>query len=182
MKLGIDLRPIVPGPSGGIVPLLEGVLHALFRDHPEHPVTLFCADHNARLFPAPPPHVEVIRLPNEGFYDRLDPLARERDLDVLFRGFPGETPIEFPAARQVVLVPDLQHEFFPDFFTPEMLVTRRASFDRALAESGALATLSAHAVKTLREHPATRCRDVFVMSPALLVDRHQATAADLTAV
>jgi glycosyltransferase involved in cell wall biosynthesis len=182
MKLGIDLRPIVPGASGGIVPLLEGVLAALFRDHPEHPVTLFCADYNVRLFPSLPPHVEVIQLPNEGFYSQLDPLARQRNLDVLFRGFPGETPIEFPAARQVVLVPDLQHEFYPDFFTPEMLATRRASFDRALAESGAIATLSGHAVRTVREHPATRCRDVFVMSPALLVEEHQSTAADLTAV
>jgi glycosyltransferase involved in cell wall biosynthesis len=167
MRIGIELRQIVPGSCGGIVPLLEGVLGALFAGHPELHVLLACTEANVGLFPAPPPRVERVELPGECYFPLLDELARRRRLDVLFRSYPMDAPLAFPAARQVVLVPDLQHEFLPEFFPPEALGARRASFDRALAEAGAIATLSEHARQTIRRHPATRCRDVFLMPPAL---------------
>jgi glycosyltransferase involved in cell wall biosynthesis/GT2 family glycosyltransferase len=180
MRIGIELRQIVPGESGGIVPLLEGVCTALFADHPEHPVSLFCTAAHAGLFPALPPHVERVILPTDGFFRRLAEEVPRRRLDVLFRSFPQNAAAGLPPSRQVVLVPDLQHEFFPQFFSPQLLPARRATFNRALAEAGAIATLSEYVRKTIREHPCTRCGDIFLLSPALCAGGPVPAAADLT--
>jgi glycosyltransferase involved in cell wall biosynthesis len=180
MRIGIELRQIVPGESGGIVPLLEGVCNALFADHPGHPVSLFCTTAHAGLFPALPPQVERVPLPADGFFRRLAEELPRRRLDVLFRSFPQNAPAGLPPSRQIVLVPDLQHEFFPQFFSPQLLPVRRATFNRALAEAGAIATLSEYARQTIREHPCTRCDDVFLLSPALCAERPVPSPADLT--
>jgi glycosyltransferase involved in cell wall biosynthesis/GT2 family glycosyltransferase len=167
MRVGIELRQIVPETCGGIVPLLEGVLGALFAAYPEQRVVLACTEANVGLFPTVPHGVERVTLPGDYYFRILDELARKRGLDVLFRSYPLDVPLAFPPERQVVLVPDMQHEFLPELFPPEVLRVRRASFDRSLAEAGAIATLSEHARQTILAHPATRCRDVFLMPPAL---------------
>ena len=167
MRIGIELRQIVQGACGGIVPLLEGVLGALFAGYPEQRVLLACTEANVGLFSAVPHGVERVLLPDDDYFLLLGELAQKRGLDVLFRSYPLDVPLAFPAERQVVLVPDMQHEFLPGFFPPEVLRARRAGFDRALAEAGAIATLSEHAQQTILAHPATRCRDVFLMPPAL---------------
>ncbi len=167
MKIGIELRQIALGPCGGIVPLLQGVLEALFAHWPEHDVFLFCTKANNTLLPAVPSQVRVLTLPEEGYWARVDAVARAEGIEVLLRSYPLDAPLGFPPSKQVVLVPDLQHEFFPEFFAPDILATRRASFDNALQQAGAIATLSEHARRTVRDHPATRCPDVFLMSPAL---------------
>jgi hypothetical protein len=159
MRIGVDLGPVVPGECGGIVPLLQGVLQDLFADHPGHEFVLFGHDANAGLFPVLPPWVERLVLPRRRFYSRLDREAARRNLDVLFRSYPLDAPLALPAARQVVLVPDLQHEFFPEFFTPEILRQRAAAFNKVLGEAGAVGTLSEHARQTIRTHPCCRCSD-----------------------
>jgi glycosyltransferase involved in cell wall biosynthesis len=75
----------------------------------------------------------------------------------------------------------LQHEFFPQFFSPDLLPARRATFNKALAEAGAIATLSEYARQTIRAHPSTRCDDVFLMSPALVTPGPVPSIKDLTA-
>src|SRR5690242_17902077 len=107
MRIGIELRQIVPAACGGIVPLLEGVLGALFAGHPGQEILLACTEANAGLFPDLPPHVERVVLPPDYYFPRLDQVARQRRLDVLFRSYPMDAPLAYPASRQVVLVPDL---------------------------------------------------------------------------
>ncbi len=167
MKIGVELRQIVPGACGGIVPLLQGVLQALFAAPPRHDYHLLCTAANVNLFSSVPPHVHRDVLPDDDYFPCLDRLAAERRLDVLFRSYPLDVPLAFPSRRQVTLIPDMQHEFFPEFFDPETLRKRRASFNRALSEGGAIGTLSEHARRTILDHPAAACRDVFLMPPAL---------------
>jgi glycosyltransferase involved in cell wall biosynthesis len=167
MRIGIELRLIIPEACGGIVPLLQGVLGAVFANHPDCQCDLFCIEANAGLFRSLPPHVRLDVLGTDNYFPDLDRLAAERRLDVLFRSYPWDTPLGYPAERQVFLVPDLQHDFFADFFDPTILQKRRSSFNKALAEAGAIATLSEHGRRTILEHPATRCTDIFLMHPAL---------------
>lgn len=166
MKIGIELRPIVPGLSGGIVPLLSGVLGALFARHPEHQFLVFCTIFNRQMLPAVPAHVRVWSLPCHDFNVELDRLLRVEGVEVLFRCYPQEA-VDFPARRQVVFIPDIQHEFYPEFFTPEVLRCRRRYFNHDLSEAGAIGTLTEHARQTILEHRWTYCRDIFLMSPAL---------------
>ena len=109
MKIGIELGQIVPGACGGIVPLLEGVLRALFVGPRGHDVTVFCTPGNRRLFHDAPATVEVVTLPGD-YFGELDRQARERPLDVLFRSYPHCDALHYPLARQVVLVPDRRRD------------------------------------------------------------------------
>lgn len=166
MKIGVDLLSIVPGPSGGIVPHMEGVLDAVFRHHPEHDVVLFHIPENEALCPAAPPRVRRLTVPRDQYYARMDRVAQADGLDAIFATYPRRDRLRFPMARQVVFIPDLQHDYFPGFFTAAALEWRWASHHQALGEAGAIGTNSEHARRTIRAHPRTRCADVFLMGPA----------------
>jgi glycosyltransferase involved in cell wall biosynthesis len=181
MKIGVELYQIVEGATGGLVPLLQGVLEALFAGWPEHEVVLFCTPENQRLFPTVPPHVQRLVLPRELYLPLLDAQAAFLGLDVLLSSYPMDLEFAFPESRRVVLIPDCQHEYFPEFFTAEVLRARRRAFARALRNAGAIATLSEHARQTLRDHPETRCSDIFLLPPALRTEGKPLSVADLTA-
>lgn len=166
MKIGIDLRPVVLGRSGGITLVMKGVLQALFARHPEHQFLVFCTVFNRDLLRDVPAHVKVWSLPLDGFNVELAQLLRLEQAEVLFRCYPHEA-VDFPSSRQVVFVPDIQHEFYPEFFSAEELRSRRLRYNRDLATAGAVGTVSGYARQTILEHGWTSCRDVFLMSPAL---------------
>jgi glycosyltransferase involved in cell wall biosynthesis len=180
MKIGIEMRWVTPGSSGGIATLLKGVLQTLFARHPEHEYQVYCTVFNRALFDQVPQRVKVVSLPVSHYLAQLDRLAVDHGVDVLFHGYPLEEDLSFPLSRRVFLVPDLQHEFFPDFFTPRKLQGRRAAFARALGRAGAVGTISEFARQTLRAQPCTRCPDIFLMTPALSAEYRRAGAGDVT--
>jgi glycosyltransferase involved in cell wall biosynthesis len=146
--------------------------------HPEHEYVVFCTIFNRGLLAPLPEPVEFVTLPTEPYWEELDRLATQKGLDILFRGYPVEDPLQFPVARQVFLIPDIQHEYYPEFFDEVALGSRRRAIGRALVEAGAIGTISGFARQTLLSQPCTRCPDIFLMSPALT---DQSDATPLTA-
>jgi glycosyltransferase involved in cell wall biosynthesis len=168
MKIGVELYHMIGGETGGMFPLVEGLLEALFAGWPEHEVALFCTPLNEGMLAPAPAQVRRFVLPrDDSYFPLLGAYASRLGLDVLLSTYPCERETGLPLSRQVTLVPDCQHEFFPDFFPGEALEGRRRSFARVLAGGGAIGTLSEHARRTLRDHPACRCDDIFLVSPAL---------------
>jgi glycosyltransferase involved in cell wall biosynthesis len=175
-RLGIDAWPLVPEESGGIVPWIEGVIHRL---------SVLCEDIEIVLFyrGSTPPlaiagdQVELVQLGDGGleFYGELSTSLARRQIDVLLRTYPQEpTPLpadpclpDFPMERQIFAIPDLQHDFFPQFFPTPTLASRRRAFNLALSRAGAIATLTADSRRTLRESRWNRCEDIFLMPAAL---------------
>jgi len=103
-------------------------------------------------------------------------LARER-IDVLFRSYPVEDPLTFPVGRQVVFVPDLQHEQFPQFFGADELASRRRSFAKLVPGAGAVATLSEYCKSRIAVHYPNKFDDVFLIQPACDLDPGMTAAA-----
>lgn len=178
MRIGIELRHVTLGPNGGIAILLREVIRRLAALHPENEYVIFCTIFNRSLLAPLPKCAEFITLPVGTFWKELDRLTTSKNLNVLFRGYPVDDPLTFPPERQIVLVPDIQHEYFPEFFDPATLRFRRLAFTRALAHAGAVGTLSEFVRGTLRAQPSTRCTDIFLMSPSLA---HGRVEGDLTA-
>jgi glycosyltransferase involved in cell wall biosynthesis len=166
MHIGIDLRPLAPGVTGGINLVLRGVLETLVSDHPEHTFTVFTTPFNRSLLKRRPDAVRLLTLPPEGFYARLGETARTEGIDVLFRAYPLEDDLDFPMERQIVFIPDLQHEDLPEFFPPPVLRARRRAFHRVLARAGAIGTLTEWTRQRLQSHPWTYCSDIFLMGAA----------------
>lgn len=181
MKIGIEMRLVTLGGAGGIAQLLRGVLRPMFLRNPQHQFVCFNTIFNRSLLGEVPANVEFNTLSLGSYFDDVGRLCKEKGVDVLFRGYPLEQKVDFPLHRQIVEIPDIQHEYFPDFFDAECLRSRRAAFSQVLTGAGAIGTISEYARQTLLEQPCTRCGDIFLMSPALQVEHHEGAAESLTA-
>jgi glycosyltransferase involved in cell wall biosynthesis len=173
MHIGLEMRLVTLGGAGGIAMLLRGVLRSMFQRYPQHQFTCFNTVFNRGLLGEVPGNVELNTLPLGSYFQDVGRLCAEKKINVLFRGYPLEQHVDFPLDRQVVEIPDIQHEYFPEFFDAECLRSRRAAFGRVLAGAGAIGTISEFARQTLLEQLCTRCRDIFLMSPALQVEHQQ---------
>lgn len=177
LRVGIELRSPVRGTSGGIVAVLEGTLPELFRREGMSFV-VFCTPFNHELLASDRENVELVTLPLDTFFTSLDAEARTRRLDVVLRAYPGPS-LGFPGRRQIVLVPDVQHEDLPEFFDADALSARQHAFGLAYSEAGAIATISEYAKTRIERHsPGTK--DVFVMRPGLSPGFAAASSAEVT--
>ena len=177
LRVGIELRSPVRGASGGIVAVLEGTLQELFPREGMSFV-VFCTPFNHELLASERENVEVVTLPLDTFFPSLDAEARKRRLDVVLRTYPGPS-LGFPGSRQVVLIPDVQHEDHPEFFDAHALSARQHAFGLAYSEAGAIATISEYAKARIERHsPGTK--DVFVMRPGLSSGFAAVSSAEVT--
>ncbi len=166
-RIGIDLRNIVMGQSGGISQHVKGVLQAVFLKDSDFDYIIFCTIFSRGLLSLKTDNASFITLPVEKYYSELDRIAEKYNISLLFRGYPLIADLGFPLSKQIFLIPDIQHETFPEFFTEQVLRERREAFNQALLGAGAIATNSEYAKKTLVAQPITRCRDIFLAPPAL---------------
>ena len=167
MRIGVDLRPLVLGAGGGISQQTKDICEHMFTLYPEHQFFIFCTPFNRSLIDFEASHVRFFSLPLHTYFQEVDQLIIENEIDVLFRAYPKEDTLQFPLHNQIFLIPDIQHEAYPEFFSSEVLRTRRVAFSKALSGAGAIGTVSLFSQKTLCEFPETRCEDVFLMPPAL---------------
>src|SRR5262249_3376466 len=128
-----------------------------------------------------PGNVERHTLSLSSYFEDVGRLCQEKKIDVLFRGYPLEQQLDFPLHRQIVEIPDIQHEYFPEFFDSACLRSRRAALSQVDGGAGAIGRIPEYARQTLLEQPCTRCRDIFLMSPALQVEHRNDAAEPLTA-
>ncbi len=135
MKIGVDLRQLSLGASGGITQQVQGVFEAVFDRYTEHQFLVFCTPFNRSLLACDAEHVRYFSLSIASYFLDLDHIAAEEDLQVLFRSYPTEDTLQFPMHKQIVLIPDNQHETFPDFFAAEVLAARRSAFSKALGSA-----------------------------------------------
>ena len=167
MKIGIDLRQLVLGVTGGLSQHMQGVCEHLFALYPKHDFLVFCTAFNRSLLNYEAGHVRYFSLPIVSYFRDMDLILAKEEVQVLFRAYPMENTLQFPLYRQVIFIPDNQHETYPQFFTTEALRSRRVAFANALGRAGAIGTNSDFTRTALLNFPATRCEDIFLMSPAL---------------
>ena len=166
LTIGIETRSLVPILSGGIVNTQIGVFQEVFARYRQHRYLVFCLPFNRRLFEGWGDHVELVEFPLATYFDQLERWLAADPVEILFRAYPGRPLAACPAARQIVYMPDNQHDFLPGLFDPDTLEFRRLAFGDALARAGAIATISEFSRATLAAQ-APRGRDIFLMPPAL---------------
>ncbi|MGH7265065.1 MAG: hypothetical protein ACREMB_09470, partial [Candidatus Rokuibacteriota bacterium] len=160
MNVGVDLRQVRPVSTGGTWIFFRELVQALVGSSPGDAFRLFQTRDDAPMLP---PHAAVTVEPIGPDEPRgaVDERAVALGLDVLVRAFPAGFH-GFPPERQVVFVPDLQHDFLPELFPPDVRRDRCRRFGAALGHAGAIATVSEFSRRTILAHPERRCRDVFV--------------------
>ena len=129
----------------------RGVFGAAFNQYSEHQFLIFCTPFNRSLLTCNAENVGYFSLSIASYFQDLDRIAAEEHLQVLFRWELTEDTLQFPMDKQIVLIPDNQHETFPDFFAAEVLRARRSAFSKALVSAGAIGTISEFSRKVLAE-------------------------------
>lgn len=174
MIVGFDLQPLVRGAGGGINQWLGGVVRAYVTAYPEDRVLLFEPDDFSFDW-ARFSSVERLRGARHSLHRLEHEVLRSRPIDVLVRSYPAIHDPGFPPARQIVVIPDIQHADHPGFFSPTVLRVRRLAFGGILSEVGAVATMTEFSRESILRYPWTACRDVFLMPPAVDLDLVAAT-------
>lgn len=193
LRVAIDLRWMVPGSAGGLEQTARAFLETLLDldAHNRHTVILPAAcrwdfDRRAR------PNLRFVSLDTVGGdlsraggaalrrAGRLAglPVGTPHDLMHLRRAAALESEVALSFAgyinpdlwtlRNALLVPDIQHEYHPDFFSAEALAERRRLFGGSIARADAVCAISDFTRTTLVERlgvPAERI-DVAHLAPA----------------
>jgi len=179
MRIGIELRHITPGSSGGLVPFLKGLLEKTFDMYPQEEFFVYCTIYNRGLISNSLANVHLTSLPTVTYLKDLENDLCAKKIDLLLRSFPVQESMDFPMSRQVVLIPDLQHEQFPQFFPSEVLKERRSAFGWMMSKAGAIGTFTQFTRQTIQEHPENRCQDIFLIPPAINSEYARADEASL---
>lgn len=168
LVVAVDLYPLLPGVSGGIVPWIEGVLRQMVRLYPMDQIVMF---HRPGACPIDVIGDNVTFVPLHEhpklFYDDMSRHIANANAQVIIRSYPQELHPDVPFEKQIFIIPDIQHEHLPHFFSRPVLATRRRAFSYALAGGGAVATMTAHSRNTILDNPWTSTDDVFLMPAAL---------------
>lgn len=147
MKIGINTTGFISGVIGGSENYLRNLVDALQKVDHENSYLLLCDGRNASEFPLfnasfgvkivnftkPSPGWFVRNIARSAFrFDILRPVMNRLDLDVIHHPFSVLDPIGLKIPSVLTFL-DMQHEFFPEFFSRLELRFRRA-FSRASAE------------------------------------------------
>ncbi|MBY0457087.1 MAG: glycosyltransferase family 4 protein, partial [Gemmataceae bacterium] len=182
MKIGIDLRRIVFGETGGLTQWLHGTLDAVFARDTPHTYVLFHTVFNYHLITQSKPNIVRRTLAAPRYYDELqDQVTYEGDFDLLVRHYPEGELTRFPLNRQIACIPDCQHERFPEFFKPVHLRQRRHAFHAHQTGAGAIATLTEFSRGELLRDPWTTIDDIFLMPPGVPAGLGSTPSGELTA-
>ena len=162
MKIGVNLFPLRPQIAGGLEPFNKNLLKAMFELNCDHTYTLITAPWNHEEIDFGPGPYRKIRIetgPPLGMLRRLRArltnshwdlyrCAMDLGVDVWFCPMMELDPrhIDIPS---VVLVPDIQQEFYPQFFTPQELSHRQLNVKPSCQLAGAVITISEYSRKTL---------------------------------
>lgn len=144
MKVGINLLPLRPGKNGGMEIYLRNLLEHLFRIDPDSHYYLITAPYNdtSLEFSVPnctkiPIHIEARKFQNihllfkklfrkgVNSHTTLEDIINKYQFDIWFCPFLSlePRPLSIPG---IVTIPDIQHEFYPEYFSIDELSLRKS--------------------------------------------------------
>lgn len=143
MKIGINLLPLRPGKNGGMEVYLRNLLAHLFDIDRKNHYYLITAPYNHNTLNFDNSNYTLIQFNNDKtgvcnfpfsfdsflkishrFYGNLEDLIDKFHLDLWFCPFLSlePRPLKIPG---IVTIPDIQHEYYEEFFTKEELLLRK---------------------------------------------------------
>ncbi|WFN36777.1 glycosyltransferase family 4 protein [Methanomicrobium antiquum] len=160
MKIGINLIPLRPGKNGGMEVYLRNLLEQLFLIDNVNQYYLITAPYNDSTLNYSAPNCKKLRIhegrglidltsgllskfiPSHTYVD--DPMTRiikDNKIDLWFCPFLSldPRPLNIPS---IVTIPDLQHEYFPDYFSKEELELRRDYIQPSCEQATKIITIS----------------------------------------
>ena len=152
MHIAVNLRLFIEGEIGGLENYVRHVVRGLADEQRRRgqPLTVFARRSELENVRAFAPDARLVTLPHEVAEACSAAELATGDYDLLFCPLLVLEPIASPIPS-AVMVPDLQHEYFPEFFSEEILEWRRERYGPTLEKADAIFTLSEDAKRSIVE-------------------------------
>ena len=150
MKIAVNLRLLNPGKIGGMEGYVRNLLKYLLQVDPTLELLLFVTDENEQSFDFNPHRVNKFKLSHTEYCREIPIALRDNGIDVYFCPLLAIEPFTI-SVPSVVTIPDVQHEFFPEFFSSDILCWRRLNYKSSVSVADAVLTLSQYSARTIIE-------------------------------
>lgn len=144
MRIAINLRQFFKGKIGGMENYVRNVVGGLRR----HELTIWVHHDEVAHVREFAPTAEIIGITHETGLSEIGTALKPGSFDLFFCPLLVLEPlvVDIPTA---VMMPDIQHEFFPEFFDANVLKWRQETYGPTARNADILFTLSEHAKQTI---------------------------------
>ncbi len=182
----VDLRWMIPGYAGGIEILARALVNELLGAEPRREFTLILPivdSYDFDLRRHPNFHIQVCDGPGS-YWDKLNWQFRKRIANRKGQTIDGvwvngrRTTAKFALSlsgiidqdlyplKNVLLVPDIQHEYLPELFSTQELANRQRDFAASAKQAQRIVTISEFSRRTLAERYQIPAEKIRVALPA----------------
>ena len=151
IRIGINLLTLVPGEIGGMEQYIRNLISYSLHASDDYELILFLNKYNIDTFVENHKKLRKILIhENIDGNLQLHVWIYKLKIDIWFCPLLTLEPrgINIPS---IVTIPDIQHEFYPEFFDPYTLRWRYASYDYSVKRCDAVLTLSKYSKETIVE-------------------------------
>lgn len=167
MRIGIETKNLLLGGSGGVETYARQLVARLQEVDGANEYTVICSGHNREAFPINAPNFKQALLGNENpveragagllkkvaseAADRLGMAKISKELDIvhyLLNVMPTVARFE---AGSLITVVDIQHEYFPEFFSSKELALRRKLYGASVRKADHIIAISEFTRSTIME-------------------------------
>lgn len=160
MKIGINLLQLNPGKIGGMERYIRTLIKYILEEHKEVELFLFVTAENESTFSSEFSAFHKILIDHTTYGKTIFDAVVRHDISLYFCPLLVLDPV-LVHIPTVVCIPDLQHEFLPEFFSEELLQWRKLHFQASVDSASAVLTLSEFSAKTIVEKLGALPENVF---------------------
>jgi glycosyltransferase involved in cell wall biosynthesis len=152
MNIAVNLRQYFRGKIGGLENYVRHVVGGLacHQQAQSRDLIVFVLKEEAENVHSFAPTARIIPLSPETAPRQIEAELETGNYDLLFCPLLVLEPLR-PRIRSAVIIPDLQHEYFPEFFTPEILAWRRQNYGPSARIADIVFTISEHSRQTIAQ-------------------------------
>ena len=150
MNVAVNLRQYFQGRIGGLENYVRHVIGGVARSDVFESVTIFALETEAENIRQFAPGVRIVGLSPSDAPQVIENEIHTGKYDLLLCPLLVLEPLR-PKIASAVTIPDLQHEYYPEFFTPEILAWRRQNYRPSAKFADIVFTISEHSKQTIIE-------------------------------
>lgn len=149
MKIGINLLDLYPGKIGGMEQYIRNTIYFMDNKY-KHNFYLFLNEYNYDTFEGSDTIKKILIDINCDREAQIYKQMNKYDLDVWFCPLLVLEP-RYTNIPSLITIPDIQHEFFPEYFNEKVLEFRRNNYIDSIDKADLVLTISDFSKKTFIE-------------------------------
>ncbi|RNB86139.1 glycosyltransferase family 4 protein [Brevibacillus panacihumi] len=150
MRIGVNLLAVIPGKIGGMEQYVRNLIDFSQRNNEGHEWFLFLSSHNYHTFAEGQYLHKILFRDISAAHSLFHQQIQHLRLDLWFCPLLVLQPSDV-TIPSVINIPDIQHEFYPQFFDPPVLQWRKDNYQSSAQKSSAVLTLSEFSRKSIIE-------------------------------